>query len=156
MQAGGVKPSIPLVTRTACCAPVYSIAMDYLWTPWRYAYIKNSSATESRLGVPDELAAWPGDQHCVFCNLIAAVDYAESGKACRRPRPSAPPISSSAPRSCFVCLNAFPYTSGHMMVVPYAHQPSLGELDRADRAGDDGPGAAGGPGADRRLLHPTA
>jgi ATP adenylyltransferase len=32
---------------------------------------------------------------------------------------------------CFICLNAFPYTSGHVMVVPYAHEETLAALDHA-------------------------
>ncbi len=32
---------------------------------------------------------------------------------------------------CFICLNAFPYTSGHVMIVPYAHQETLAALDQA-------------------------
>ena len=27
-------------------------------------------------GVPEALDAWPGDLGCVFCNLIASIDYA--------------------------------------------------------------------------------
>lgn len=101
--------------------------MDYLWTPWRYDYIKNSAA--GRQGVPSELAAWPEDRRCVFCNLIGAVDYAESHGM---PKAEAERAANIVLRSerCFICLNAFPYASGHMMVVPYEHQPSLGELGR--------------------------
>ena len=29
---------------------------------------------------------------------------------------------------CFICLNAFPYTSGHVMVMPYAHLDRLAAL----------------------------
>ena len=49
--------------------------MDQLWTPWRYAYITEKAHGE-RVGVPEKLAAWPGDHGCVFCNLLAATDYA--------------------------------------------------------------------------------
>lgn len=30
---------------------------------------------------------------------------------------------------CYVVLNRFPYNNGHLMVVPYAHVPSLEDLD---------------------------
>ncbi len=49
--------------------------MDYLWTPWRYAYLVDADPGR-RKGVPEELAAWPGDCDCVFCNLIAATRFA--------------------------------------------------------------------------------
>jgi ATP adenylyltransferase len=29
---------------------------------------------------------------------------------------------------CYVTLNRFPYSSGHLMVIPYAHVPSLEDL----------------------------
>ena len=31
-------------------------------------------------------------------------------------------------RSCYICLNAYPYTSGHVMIVPYVHEGDLGAL----------------------------
>jgi ATP adenylyltransferase len=31
-------------------------------------------------------------------------------------------------KNCFICLNAFPYTAGHVMVMPYAHLDRLSAL----------------------------
>jgi ATP adenylyltransferase len=80
-----------------------------------------------RAGVPDRLAAWPGDRHCVFCNLMAAADYAiEHGMAPEEADRAANIVLRG--RSCYICLNAYPYTSGHVMIVPHAHEGSLGAL----------------------------
>jgi ATP adenylyltransferase len=35
-------------------------------------------------------------------------------------------------RSCFLCLNAFPYSTGHLLIVPYRHLDSLAALSVAD------------------------
>jgi ATP adenylyltransferase len=104
--------------------------MDRLWTPWRYAYISQADNRDQRQGVPDALAAWPGDLHCVFCNLIAAIDYAQSHGLSPEDAERAGHVLLRA-RHCFLCLNAFPYTSGHLMIVPYQHQSSLADLDPA-------------------------
>ena len=100
--------------------------MDYLWTPWRYAYI-TTPAGDSRPGVPARLAAWPGDHHCVFCNLISAIDYAIAHGMMADEAEAAGGIILRG-QNCFICLNSFPYTSGHVMVMPYAH------LDRLAKA----------------------
>lgn len=102
--------------------------MDYLWTPWRYAYVTDADKTE-RAGVPEELNAWPGDKGCVFCNMIASVDYAVEHGMERREAERAAGIVLRAERN-YICLNRFPYTSGHIMVVPYEHQASLAGLPR--------------------------
>jgi ATP adenylyltransferase len=100
--------------------------MDLLWTPWRYRYVTTADKGV-RSGVPASLAAWPGDTGCVFCNLLASVDHAIA-------RGTPPAVAESAAGivhsgvDCFVCLNAFPYTSGHVMVIPYAHEASLAAL----------------------------
>lgn len=100
--------------------------MDFLWTPWRYAYI-TSADTMPRPGVPAKLAAWPGDAGCVFCNLIASVDHAIAGGMNRDEAEKAGGIILRG-KHCFVCLNAFPYTSGHVMAMPYAHLDRLASL----------------------------
>lgn len=100
--------------------------MDYLWTPWRYAYVTNADA-KTRPGVPASLSAWPGDHNCVFCNLIAATDYAiANGTGAEEAEASSGIILRG--KHCFLCLNAYPYNSGHVMVVPYAHLDRLSLL----------------------------
>jgi ATP adenylyltransferase len=101
--------------------------MDHLWTPWRYAYVTQEDMRDARPGVPPALAAWPGDHHCVFCNLVAAADYAiEHGMAPQAADRAANIVVRSA--TCFVCLNSYPYATGHVMVVPYVHEASLAAL----------------------------
>ncbi len=73
--------------------------MDYLWTPWRYAYV---TAGER-----------PGE--CVFCESTRLGDDRQARIVHRSPH-------------CFIILNKFPYTSGHVMIVPYQHADSLGKL----------------------------
>lgn len=100
--------------------------MDYLWTPWRFAYLADA-ATPRRKGIPEELAAWPGDEGCVFCNLLAAADYAIAHGQPEHDADRAAGIVLRA-KHTFLCLNRFPYTSGHLMILPYAHGGSLAAL----------------------------
>ena len=103
--------------------------MDHLWTPWRYAYITDTDPT-MRKGVPRELAAWTGDLGCVFCNMIAAADYAiEHGMSIDDAERTAGIVLRG--RQAFICLNRYPYNAGHVMVVPYEHQGSLAALEPA-------------------------
>ncbi len=70
--------------------------MDFLWTPWRYRYLADATK----------------DDRCIFCDALAAGDDAKTGIVLRG-------------RKAFVILNRFPYTSGHVMIVPYAHGGDL-------------------------------
>lgn len=101
--------------------------MDHLWTPWRYRYVSTAD-TETRKGVAPELAAWPGEEGCVFCNLVASADYAIASGMAAEVADRAAGIVLRGPR-VFVCLNRFPYNSGHVMAVPYEHKDSLAALD---------------------------
>lgn len=76
--------------------------VDYLWTPWRYAYITGAQ--------PDSF-----DGECLFCSRQAASDDKRS-------------LIVHRGKHSFVILNAYPYTSGHVMVVPDAHVDSLEKL----------------------------
>jgi len=78
--------------------------MDYLWSPWRYRYIRSNADGELlRDG-------------CIFCLAPEAED------------PRAALVVGRA-SLCYVILNLFPYTSGHLMVVPYRHGSMLADLD---------------------------
>ena len=79
-----------------------SHSMDYLWTPWRYAYITTAGKVSG----------------CVFCDLPKEGDDAKVGIVHRG-------------EHCFVILNTYPYTSGHVMVVPYAHLDEMQKLPEA-------------------------
>lgn len=79
--------------------------MDYLWTPWRYAYI--TAATKD---TPPDV--------CILCELPKLAD-GESKIVYRGER-------------CYIILNTFPYTSGHVMVVPFVHLDELQKLPAAD------------------------
>jgi len=74
--------------------------MDYLWTPWRYHYVTT--------------AGEPGD--CVFCVAARGSD----DKDCL--------VVFRATHN-FIILNRFPYTGGHVMVVPYAHVDTISALE---------------------------
>jgi len=100
--------------------------MEHFWTPWRYNYVTTAEKA-LRAGVPVQLQAWQGDTGCVFCNLLASVDHAIASGMDRGQAEAAGGIVLRA-KYCFVCLNAFPYTSGHVMAMPYAHLDRLASL----------------------------
>ncbi len=106
--------------------------MDRLWTPWRYSYITGATK-ETRKGVPPELEGWPGeDSGCVFCNLIRSVEWGlEQGGELAAGAEKAGLVIARR-ETCYVCLNRFPYSSGHVMVIPYLHTDSLAKLESAD------------------------
>ncbi len=76
--------------------------MDHLWSPWRYAYV---TAKVSSAG-------------CIFCEIASARNDAERFVVWRG-------------SESYIVLNSFPYTSGHLMVVPYAHVSSLADCPDA-------------------------
>ncbi|MEW6213223.1 MAG: HIT domain-containing protein [Acidobacteriota bacterium] len=79
--------------------------MEHIWSPWRYRYIASADS----------------EKGCVFCLALAKGDDRASL------------IVHRAPRN-FVILNLFPYTSGHLMIVPYEHTASLADVDEATTA----------------------
>ncbi|PYP83473.1 MAG: HIT family hydrolase [Blastocatellia bacterium AA13] len=76
--------------------------MDHLWSPWRYKYIASAAPNAG----------------CVFCRARDGKDDRESFVVWRGAQ-------------TFIILNIFPYTSGHLMIVPFEHEASLAALDEA-------------------------
>jgi ATP adenylyltransferase len=101
--------------------------MDHLWTPWRYAYITGKQPG-ARRGVPQLLENYPNDLGSVFLNLIGSVRWAIATGFMLAPQAERAGGILLQAKHNFVCLNAFPYTSGHVMVVPYEHLDSLAKL----------------------------
>lgn len=76
--------------------------MDHLWSPWRYQYITSGEREEG----------------CLLCRIDRERKDAENYVVHRA-------------RLNFMLLNLFPYTSGHLMIVPYEHQASLAALEES-------------------------
>ena len=77
--------------------------MDVLWSPWRYDYIKASGKTAAG---------------CVFCSVLTNSASDEENFILTRAEFN------------FVILNIYPYTSGHLMVVPYDHVSLLSDAGK--------------------------
>ncbi len=73
---------------------------EYIWSPWRMKYIMDHEKKSD----------------CIFCAALSSGNDEESLIVYRGER-------------AFVILNRYPYTSGHLMVVPYAHKATLDALD---------------------------
>jgi ATP adenylyltransferase len=80
---------------------------ERLWAPWRFDYV----ATANK---PDKVG-------CIFVELPAQENDREN-------------LILFRGELAFVMLNAFPYTSGHLMVAPYRHTPDVDELDDDESA----------------------
>ena len=78
--------------------------MDRLYTPWRFDYIKGASGEKTGF-----------NEACVFCS-IASRGEDEATFILHRARLN------------FVVLNIYPYTSGHLMIVPFEHTADFANL----------------------------
>jgi ATP adenylyltransferase len=75
--------------------------MKSLWTPWRMGYILGEKP-----------------KGCLLCT--------KQGEPRERDKDNY--ILYRGP-TCYILLNLFPYTNGHMMIAPYQHAASLEQLD---------------------------
>ena len=77
--------------------------MNKLWAPWRMKYIK---------GIDKK------DEGCIFCTKPQLSDDKNNLILLRG-------------KHSFVILNAFPYSNGHLLVIPYLHTSELDKLDES-------------------------
>jgi ATP adenylyltransferase len=75
--------------------------MDYLWSPWRYAYVSGAAHRDV----------------CIFCEMASDVAHDRERLVLHRGKFN------------LIVLNRFPYTSGHVMIAPYQHVAALADLD---------------------------
>ena len=78
--------------------------MDVLWSPWRYDYITGSGGAKT--------------DACVFCEVLKNSASDEKKFILKRAEFN------------FVILNIYPYTTGHLMVIPYAHLADPAAADK--------------------------
>jgi ATP adenylyltransferase len=76
--------------------------MDYLFSPWRYAYVSQAHKASG----------------CLFCELPQTGDDEKA-------------LIVHRDKYCYVVVNSYPYTSGHVMVVPFQHTDQLLRLSPA-------------------------
>jgi ATP adenylyltransferase len=86
------------------------VALDHLWAGWRTPYVESAADT------PEEEATSP------FISILASGSPDDESHIVWRGT------------CCFAILNAFPYTSGHLMVMPYREVGTLEELTTPEHA----------------------
>ena len=72
--------------------------MDKLWAPWRMDYISTSK-----------------EKGCVFCNKSKSKEVQKS-------------LILYKAKKCFVLMNLYPYTNGHLMISPFKHTSDTNDL----------------------------
>jgi len=92
------------------------VSLEQLWAGWRHEYIEEATERERTVGPAHDAA------QCVFCRLAASGEPSEDNLVVWRGQWS------------FVVLNAYPYASGHVLVLPLRHVGSLAELSELESA----------------------
>ena len=84
------------------------MTLERLWAGWRAAYVAGAAAIPST-----------GPDDCLFCGLANA--------------PEDESLVVSRDDLVFAVMNAFPYSSGHLMIAPFRHEAELENL-KSDEA----------------------
>ena len=89
------------------------MSLEHLWAGWRREYIEETTARERARG---------DESDCVFCRLAASGEPSEDNLVVWRGELT------------FVVMNAYPYASGHVLVLPLRHAGSLSDLTEGESA----------------------
>jgi len=81
--------------------------LNVIWAPWRSKYVREVSADKK-----------DKRQGCIFCEAVKKSD--EEALILYRGK------------FCYVIMNLYPYNTGHVMVVPYKHVPSIEHLNSSE------------------------
>jgi ATP adenylyltransferase len=73
--------------------------MDFVWSPWRMEYIRREDPPDG----------------CIFCDAPQHEDSVEN-------------LIVHRGKHAYVILNRYPYTSGHVMVIPFDHISTMDAL----------------------------
>jgi len=93
------------------------MTFETLWAGWRSSYV--SSITP----LPADPSVRPaGADSCVFCGILSSAE------------PDAERHVVHAGQLCSVVLNAYPYATGHLLVLPNRHVRELEELEEDEAA----------------------
>jgi ATP adenylyltransferase len=82
------------------------LTLERLWAGWRTEYVAGAGT----------------EGNCVFCRILS------SGE------PDSRTYVLWRGESCFAVLNAYPYTSGHLMVMPFRHVADLEDVNGDEAA----------------------
>ncbi|MCF6174077.1 MAG: HIT domain-containing protein [Campylobacteraceae bacterium] len=74
--------------------------MNYLYAPWRRDYVIRDKKSD-----------------CVFCDIVNNPSCDDENFVLHRDK------------NCFVVMNRYPYTAGHIMVIPVQHIDNIENLD---------------------------
>jgi len=92
------------------------VSLEHLWAGWRREYIVEATERERAGGLSQDEAA------CVFCRLAASGAPSEDNLVVWRGELT------------FVVMNAYPYASGHVLVMPLRHVGPLSDLTEGESA----------------------
>ena len=94
------------------------MTLDHLWAGWRAAYVGSTGADSTGTADADRPAA----PACVFCAILDSA------------LPDADRLVVAEGSEVVVIMNAYPYSTGHVMAVPRRHIRELDELTPAEEA----------------------